>query len=142
LRIYSIHQLSLWTELNAAIAIVAYCAYLALVVALPCPGHLLFLGAIGVQTTADPEALALIGYRVLFGDLSRVQVVILICFKLIDQFIYLLYVDLSSVVLVKHLENLLVLLTVEVKFILLGATNIQDLGRCILLRLNLLLVHF
>ena len=124
MRIYSIYQLSLWTELNAAIAIVAYCTYLALMVALPGPCNILFFGTIGVETAADAKALALSRYRALFRHFSRVQIEIYICFKLIDQFIYLLYVNLSRVVLVEHFENLLVLLTVEVEFILLGTANI------------------
>ena len=137
LRISSIYQLSLWTELDGPVELASIDAF---VVALSRPLHFTFLGTIRVEGGA--HAITLVGVGHLFGSLVGIETNGCICFKFVDQLVYLLYVNLSRVVLVEHFKHLLVLLSIQIKLILLRVTVTKYLRTTIWLRLLLILLYF
>ena len=99
--------------------------------ALPRPFIPRFFATIWIKGTSKPVTLIRHPSSRIF-DLIGIQVDILICFKFIDQFIYMLYVDFTCVIFIKYFENLLVFLAVQIKLILLSIIIIKYLSSILL----------
>lgn len=78
----------------------------------------------------------------LFIALCRVEIELLICFKFVNQLIHLLYVYLTSVLLVENFEYLLILLAVQIELVLGSNILPKNLGASVGHGLYLRLLYF